>query len=290
MLLEAEDLRVDVDGVPAVEGLSLRLEAGSALVLGAPRALLEAAAGLRPVVRGRLLVRGAVAAEAARANAVALVPIDLAVPAKWSTLEYVAWNARLAGASRREADARAAAAIAKLDLAAATKTRLDRLPTAARRAAAVAAALATGADTILLEDPLADLAEDVASTFARVLAAAVEGRAWIVFAPRVALASPLAVAAGEAAVVSGSRIEAQGSPATLVRARRRFTARIAGDAAAAVPVLAARLAERGGLAEANGAHVTIDLGESLTTAELLGLAAEAKVVFLELLPLARALA
>ena len=51
-LLLVEDLRVDVDGVPACDGLTLRTSGDRVLVLGAPRAFYEAVCGVRPVVRG----------------------------------------------------------------------------------------------------------------------------------------------------------------------------------------------------------------------------------------------
>ena len=48
-LLKIEDLRVDVDGVPACDGLTLQTRGERVLVLGAPRVLFEATCGLRPV-------------------------------------------------------------------------------------------------------------------------------------------------------------------------------------------------------------------------------------------------
>src|SRR5580704_12086212 len=46
-LLAASSLRVDVGGSPAVDGLTLATTGDRVLVLGAARALFEAAAGLR---------------------------------------------------------------------------------------------------------------------------------------------------------------------------------------------------------------------------------------------------
>ena len=53
-LLEARGVRIDVEGVPALEGLTFATRGAHALVLGAPRALFRAAIGVVPVVRGEL--------------------------------------------------------------------------------------------------------------------------------------------------------------------------------------------------------------------------------------------
>jgi ABC-type taurine transport system ATPase subunit len=294
MLLEADDLRVDVCGVPAVDGLSVAIEGPRALVLGAPRALMEAAGGQRPVARGTLRVGGL--HEGAR---VAFVALDPPLPPRWSPSEYVAWSARLAGVPRSEAPARAAAALERCLLSDVAKVRLDRSPVPARRATVLAAALAAGAQTFVIEDPLAGLPEEVDATFARILVGALAELAWLVFAPRVALASPLALAADEAVLLAsaGARVEAQGPPSDLARSPRHLVGRLAADAEGVtgerIATLAARVASRGGHLEVASGRARIDLGEELRTAELLGLALEAGIVFLELgpaSPRARALA
>ena len=78
---------------------------------------------------------------------------------------------------------------------------------------------------------------------------------------------------------------AQGAPAEIAAADKRYVARVHGR----VEPLAARIVERGGRLEVQGAQVVIDLGESLTTAELLGLCIETDVTVVEMQPIARAL-
>jgi ABC-2 type transport system ATP-binding protein len=288
-LLVTEDLRVDVDGVPAVDGLTLRTSAERVLVLGAPRALFEAAVGLRAVVRGRLHVRDVAPAHAVRARALAGAPLDPALPPKWTVSEYVVWSARLAGVPRADAAAAAKDALARLQLAPLATTAIARLVPHARRGVVVAAALsalATGPQLLVLEDPLGGLPEEIARSFGKVLAAALDGRAWIVFAPRVPLTSPLALHAEEAVVVSGARVDAQGAPAEIAAAVRRFALRVHGP----VEALTARLAPRGAKVQEDGARLLVDLGEGISTADLFGLAGEANVTILELHPVSRALA
>jgi len=285
-LLSAQDLRVDVDGVPTCDGLAFETTAERVLVLGAPRALFEAACGLRPVVRGSLAVWGATPARAVDERVVVGAPLDPPLPPRWTALEYVVWSARLAGHSKADAARLAAAAVAAVQLGPLAKGALGTLPVHARRGVVLAAALATDARVVLLEDPLSTLPDEVARTFARIVVAAIADRSWAVFAPRVPLTSPLAMAAEEAFVVSSSRVDAQGAPAEIAAAERRYVARVHGS----VEALGARLAERGARIDVQGAQVVLDLGETLTTAEVLGMALEANVTVVELVPVARALA
>ena len=56
-----------------------------------------------------------------------------------------------------------------------------------------------------------------------------------------------------------------------------------------IEALGERLTAVGGELEVQGAHVLLDLGESLSTSDLLALCVEADVTVVEMLPLARAL-
>lgn len=283
-LLAAEDLRVDVDGVPACDGLTFRTRGEHVLVLGAPRALFDAITGLASVVRGTLAVRGVPANQAAARGVVAGAESNLPTPPRWTVTEYVSWSARLAGVPAAAARASTEQAIAKLQLGAMAKTEMARLVPHARRATLVAAALATCAEVIALDDPLGGLPDEVALAYAKVLADALSDRAWVLCAPRMPLASPLARESDEAIVATPARIEAQGTPAELAAARR-FVARMSGPASAIAPALAAR----GARVEPQGAHLAIDLGSDMTTGELMAVCAAANIAVLELVPVARAL-
>lgn len=284
-LVFAEDLRVDVDGVPACDGITFRTGTDRVLILGAPRALFEALVGLRPVVRGALRIRGTAASAAARDGLVAGAPLDPPLPPKWTALEYVTWSARLAGHTRSDARTLAQSAIASVQLGALATLPLARMVPHARRGVVVAAAMATDAQVMVVEDPLANLAEETARTWARILVQALEARPWVVLASRVSLTSPLAMNAEEALVVSASRLDAQGPPAAIAAAKHRFVARIHGP----LDALGAKLAARGARMDVQGAQVVLDLGEAVTTADLLAMADEADVTVVEMLPVARAL-
>lgn len=285
-LLSAEDVRVDVDGVPACDGITFRTTGERVLVLGAPRPLALAASGVLPVVRGRLTIRGVDAMTAIEERGAAGCALDPPLPPKWTLVEYVQWSARLAGLDKATAAANAHDAITRAQLTPFTKALIGGLPPHGKRGLVLAAAIATGAPVLVVEDPLTGLPEDVARGYAQVLLDALKDRSWIIFAARVPLPSPLALQADEAIVASASRVEAQGPPAELAAAEKRFVARVHG----AMDGLAAQLAERGVGVEVHGAQVIFDLKGIITTGELMAMCAAANVAVVELIPVARALA
>jgi ABC-2 type transport system ATP-binding protein len=278
-LIAAVDLRVDVDGVPSCDGLAFETAGERVLVLGAPRALFLALTGLLRVVRGALAVRGTPAAVAAHDVVVAGAATDPPMPPGFTVREYVAWSARLSGLGAGEARAATAEALERLQLGALAGTTIARLVPHARRATGVAAAL---------EDPLGGLADEAAESLAKILVAALDGRAFVVLAPRLRLASPLALAADEAILATAGGVLAQGAPAAIAAAgARRLVMRVLGDAAG---VVATELGARGATVDARGDHLVVDLGEALTTRDVIAICAAAGAAIVELAPLARALA
>jgi ABC-type multidrug transport system ATPase subunit len=288
--LSAEVLRVDVAGLPAVDRLSFTTRGDRVLVLGAARALFEAAAGLRPTMRGELLVQGAAPVEAVRSGAAASAPLDPPLPPGWTVGQYVTWSARLAGHGVAESNTLAEQALEAMELGAFRGAKLGSASRHVRRASVVAGALATGADAILVEDPLTALSPEVAQSLARRIAQATTGRRTVLFAARVPLQSPIAVAADEAVVVDGPRITLQGPPAVVASSAGAFTLRVTGDVAA----FAAAVRARGGTVQAPvdppaARRLTIQLGP-LGTRDLLALADESQAIVLELRPIGYAFA
>jgi ABC-type multidrug transport system ATPase subunit len=289
-LLASSSLRVDVGGTSAVDGLTLATTGDRLLVLGAARALFEAAAGLRAIARGELRVAGQDPADALRAGSLAGAPLDPPLPSLWTVRQYVVWSARLAGYPAGTAGALADEAIERLKLASFSDNRLGAVAPAARRGTVIAAALATGADVLLIEDPVGSLPAETARTFARIVVRALSDRRIAVFAPRVSLDSPIALAADEAIVIDGARVAAQGAPAEIAAGESAYVLRLAGDARAFVSnaeAQGARLLVPGDDPGRDG--VTIDLG-GLRALDLLRIAAASNAVVLELRPLARTFA
>jgi ABC-type multidrug transport system ATPase subunit len=283
-LLELVEARIDVDGVPAVDGLSLKTSGDRVLLLGGPRALFETVSGTRTPSHGEVLVRGVPARQAARERHVAGAPMDPPLLPSWTPREYVTWSARIAGQGKKDAVALAERSLSELKMVAAAGEKLGNASTQTRRATVIAAALATGAETILLEEPVMGLADDAARNFSRIILRALEGRGWAVFCSRMPLESPFAMDADEAAVVAKNRVLAQGAPAELAAHERTYALRVLGRA----DDFARLAAERGARVSGGGNHLTIDLGESLLVSDLLRIAVQADATVLELEPLAHA--
>jgi ABC-type multidrug transport system ATPase subunit len=289
-LLTASSLRVDISGTPAVEGLSLTSTGDRVLVLGAARALFEAAAGLRPVTRGELLVAGQAPVAALEAGTVAGAALDPPLPSTWTVRHYVTWSARLAGHPSGTARALAGEAIERMKLGELATQKLAGVPAAGRRGTVIAAAIATGAPVVLVEDPVGGLPDEAGRSFARVIVRALADRRSLFFAARLPLDSPIALAADEAIVIDGPRVGGQGDPAEIAAKDSAFVLRVSGDARAFVDAVEA---QGGRLLGSPGdpalARLTIDLG-ALRTRDLLRIAADSNAVVLELRPLGRAFA
>jgi ABC-2 type transport system ATP-binding protein len=287
-LIEARALRVDVDGAPDIDGLSFVSTARngeSAVVLGAPRALFDAAAGLVKPSSGELLVAGEIAADAAKRGAVASAPLTSKLPPKWTLGEYATWSARLAGKSKLLASNGAHRALGLLDLRDDADTKLEIVRPHVRALVPLAAALATGAEMILLEDPTSQLPGDIARALSRRIVAALSETSWLLFSGRIALDSPFALHAEEAIVVSGTKVE-QGAVAEVAAREGSYAVRIHGEAR----TFARLVTSKGGTTRGDGDDLLIDLGNALRTHDLFDLAEEAHSVIVELRPLARAFA
>lgn len=229
--------------------------------------------------------------DAVRQGVAAGAPLDPPLPSDWTVHQYVTWSARLARHARGTARALGSEAIERMKLEPHAKTKLSQVAASARRAAVIAGAIATGATTLLLEDPLAGLTGETARSFARVIVRALPDRQSAVFAARVALDSPLALAADEAIVLDGALVAAQGPPAEIAAGESAFVLRIGGDAHAFL----AAMKEQGGKLLVGSpdptslARMTVDLGD-LRTRDVLRIAETSNAVVLELRPLARSFA
>jgi ABC-type Na+ transport system ATPase subunit NatA len=282
-LLRARDLRIDVDGIAVVDGATFATNGRRVALLGAPRELFLATVGWLPVLRGELAIEGLTASDAARDARVAGAPLDPRLPPSWLVAEYVTWSARLAGVPAFEARKSAEAAIARLELGALAKTRLGTLVPPARRATVIAAAIATYADVVALEDPLAGLLDEHATALGGVLGKALEGRAALIFAPRIA--SSIASTMDEGIVFGHAcTVEAQGAPNDLDRDATRWSLRLTSHTDA----VAARLVALGAVVEARAGALVVDAGP-LTTRAIVAACDAEDAGIVELLPAPSAL-
>lgn len=285
-LLSATDLRLDEGASVVVEGLTFATRGDKVLAFGASRPILRAAMRELPLRRGALLLDGHAPEHAARTSSVAIAPLDPPLPPELTPKSYVAWSARLATPDTGLARQRATAALAALGLEAVADLPLARCVLTARRATVVAAALATGAPALLFADPTAGLTDSDARGFARTLVKAIDNVRWVLFAPRLALESPLALAADEALVLGAGEVLAQGPPGDVAARERRFSLVVHGDAQAFAEALTAC----GFAASGAPPRLFVELSAEQGTRDLFALALAHGAVIVELSPVAGALA
>jgi ABC-type multidrug transport system ATPase subunit len=200
--------------------------------------------------------------------------------------QYTAWSALIVGHTRAAAKRLSADALSAMQLETMGGAKIGSATLSVRRGLVIAAALATGAPTILIDDPLAGLPEDTGRGIARVLSQALSSRRSIIFSGRIPLDASVAIGADEAVVVDGSRVTAQGTPIEVESRRRTLSLRVKGDVQAFARAL-----------DADGAHATVsanaqeptqmrvELGP-LSPSDLLRSAAGVGAVVFELRPLA----
>jgi ABC-type multidrug transport system ATPase subunit len=275
--------RVDVAGLPDIEHFSAASTGKRVAVLGAPASLFHATAGLIGLAHGALRVSGMTPGDALRSGRMACVPRDVPLPPRWSPRTYVTRSAELGAVDPARAAAHAAFALDRMELARWADRPIATLPLHARRALNLAAALAVSAETLVLEDPLADLDERAQAYLAGVVARALAPKEFVLFAARLPLSSPIAVMVEEALVVRDGAVAEQGPPAALASRAARYSVRVTGQAHG----LSRALTARGAHVRGGGTHLFVDLGP-LSTLDLLGIAAEENAIVVELSPLARA--
>lgn len=281
-MISIDDVRVDVGGVPEVDGLSVQSTSNRVALLGAGRGLFEAVSGVRAPSRGRIEVSSLEPRAAVRDGALASAPRDPPLPPKWSALEHATWSARLAGRTAHAAEKESGTVLRALGID--PRVVLGKAPLEARRAAVLAGAIATGAGTIVMEDPGEGLAAPIARQLGRCACKALEARAWVLFAAALPIASPFALDVEDVLVIRGSRVVARGAPAEIASLDRSYTVRAVGDVAA----FAKLVEEAGGRVTTGGEQMAVDLGAELKVRDLFALAEDAKAALVEVLPLGRA--
>ncbi len=279
--IAAQALRIDVEGSPVVEGTTFTTTGRAIAMLGAPRALFEACAAMRPVTSGTLAIAGVSPKEAAMRALAAGAPLDPALPPAWTVREYVRWNARLVGHAPSGAARNAEGALELLHVQREAGTKLGAAPLHIKRAAVIGGAIATGAELIFVEDPTPGLPDDVARALARFTAQALDERAWVLFGGRLPLTSPFAHRTEEAFMYQNGNVIG-GAPAELASAERSFRVRVSGDGAR----FCAALRERGAGVEGDAPEVVVRLDGELAAKDLFALAAETEATVLELVPVA----
>lgn len=285
-MIEVRDLRVDEAGAPCIDGLSFRSDKKRVLVLGAPRELMLACAGLAPIVRGSILIEDETPERALALGRIAGSTQGGPMPPSWSPLAYVEWSARLAGVADKERREVAETALAHVGLAAPTiHAPMRRATQLVRRATQLAAALVPAGATLVLWDPFADLTPEDEAVLAPVVTRALGAVRGLIFAARAPWGGPLATVMEEVVVVEGNTVARQG-PVTEVAAKSgAFLVRAAGDVAAFVAALTEGGARVHDAPSDGQDALAVDLGP-MDPVALFRAAERSDAVVLELLPMA----
>jgi ABC-2 type transport system ATP-binding protein len=305
-LFFAEDARIAVDGVIAIERLTSTSGGDRLLFAGDTSALFAAltnvALGLRgaaanawggedapplaeaAVVGGVLRVAGRDVADASHLRVAGAAPLDPPLPPSYTAAEYVGWGARLAGASKGQAKDLAANALAKTGLARIQRRALGALDVAERRAVVIAQAIVMSPDVVIAEAPLAGLDGARAAFVLEAVAAATAGRGAILSTTRLDLASPegaLARGASHVTVLAGGEIAFDGAPRELFSGARQVLVVVPENAQA----LKAELAGRGIDLRGGPARFSAALPAGATTRDLFLAARAVDAPIIELVPL-----
>jgi ABC-type transporter Mla maintaining outer membrane lipid asymmetry ATPase subunit MlaF len=174
-LAEAEDLTVTTRaGAMRVERLAFRVRAGEALVLAGPieagSAVLRALLGIELPDSGQALLLGERAATLSRDRAAAVLSRVGWYPRAGALIANLTLRENLLlpllfhrRPARPEAERATSEALARFGLAEAEDVRPEEVPTPVRRRVALARATLLDPELLVLDDPLDDLEDDVAS-------------------------------------------------------------------------------------------------------------------------------
>lgn len=238
-LLSAEGARIAVDGVTAVDGLTLETRGDHVAIAGDPRALMAAITGVpladptaeddggppgeALLVAGRLALAGRDVGGRAHLSAMGAAPLDPPLPPGLTAHDYVAWGARLGGASKGAARDLAEAALSRAGLAEARKRKLDVLTLPERRALSLAQAVVMGPEVLVAESPLSGLEGAPAAFVMRALLSVSEGLRALVSIARIDAGSAegtLARGASHLVLLAGGEVAVEGAPGDLFAASK----------------------------------------------------------------------
>jgi ABC-2 type transport system ATP-binding protein len=154
-LFELVSARIDREGVPLLEGLSLSANGPRIALLGDWTALFELLEGNALLVSGSARVHGTALSAALADGVVGSVRRESILPKSWTTTRYLEESARLHGMSRSDAVTSTRGVLAILGLEELAQKKLGTLRDHERRAASIARARLGEPAVIAIEAPLA---------------------------------------------------------------------------------------------------------------------------------------
>lgn len=307
-LIEAREARIAVDGVIAIERLTLATTGDRVVLAGDVGALLGALTGVPRsaggggrvrvtragddlelpgeayVVAGSLRLAGKSVAEAAHVATTGAAALDPPLPPRWTAGEYVEWGARLAGASASAARELGAAALARTGLAAARRRATGSLSLAERRALVIAQAISAGPEVVILEAPLGGLEGAAAAFVLHAVNVAAEGRRMVLSTGTLDVASAegaVARGASHVVVLARGEVALEGSPAELFAGARVYALTVRSNA----EPLRAELSARGIDLRGGPVRFSVALPAGTGSGEILAAASAARAAMVEMVAL-----
>lgn len=301
-VLHAEDARITIDDVVAIDHLTARSRGDRVLCTGEAEALFAAltAVPLRAraaprtdedlpgqphVTAGSLFVAGKDVATNAHLALVGVAPLDPPLPPRFTAHEYVTWSARLAGFSLRVARDLAASSIERVGLAPVLRRPLSALDLPARRALLFAHAIVADPRVVVAESPLAGLDGPAATFVLSALARATEGRGAILSSEHMEPGTPegdsLARAATDIFVIAGGALVLSGAPEELFSGVRVYAVTIRKNETA----FRDELQSRGITVTGGPLRMSVTLPADASTKEIVTAASKARAPLVEMFPI-----
>jgi ABC-2 type transport system ATP-binding protein len=285
LLVQAENLRIDMGGTPAIEKATFDLSGDGAVVAGDGYALLAAIAGQAEIRAGTLLVLGQPPGGARSRRDIGLAPLDPPFPPASTVADYLRYSAELCMARNADARRRAADVLGDLDIRYLHGAKIADLSLHERRAIVIAHAVVAQPDLVVASAPLSGLSGEPAAYVTQVLRAATRGRRWIVSVASLHAGSPehaLAAQAHELLVFSSGRLVHKGTAAAQ-NATVGYTVTVRGR----ITELSAALRERGVDLSGGPVRFWVDLPESMSPSDVLAISLEVGASIVELCPRVR---
>ena len=300
-VLHAEDARITIDDVVAIDRLTVRARGDRVLCTGEAEALFAALTavplrsrapshddaampGEASLAAGSLHVAGLDVATRAHLDAAGIAPLDPPLPKGMTAHDYVTWSARLAGfsprAARRELEG----------LDGATKEGREahtferRGSEVTRRALVFAHALVADPAVLVLEAPLAGLDGPGAVFVMNALARATDGRGALLSAERLDPGTPegdLARGATDVLVFAGGALVLEGAPETLFAGVRVYGVTIRKNPGPFREELLARGIEVTG----GPLRMSVRLSPDASTKDIVAAASKARAPLVEMFPI-----
>lgn len=282
-LVDINLARIDHDGAPLCDQLTVRCEGDRVVLAGPGAAAIASAVTLRArVVSGSVHIGGFDVASREHVCQVGIAALDPPLPPRMTVDGYLSLGFRTAGLSPRQAEAHTRSTLDALGLPSLAARRTESLAVPERRAVAIAQAFLPDSKSMFIEAPLSSLEGPAAHYLLAALGLASKRRRVIATTARYDAASgerDLIMGATHVAVLSTSAVAWMGAPADLTTGSL-LTIAVQGEPRRFLDAL------RHAGFDVHGAppRFAVSVPESASPTDLLNLAEETGVVIAEMTP------